>query len=265
MRAHPQFELLLALTTVWLVLVAHARAAPPLAILGVELERPPPPLAPEPLAPLAPLGLAPSLPAPSVTPVVAATARAVDPAPQRILMLGDSMVERLMGRFADYCEANGHRLTPAIWYASTTTGWSRDEKLGQLLRETDPSFVIVVLGSSELTMRGVQRIEGPVRRIVERIGPRKLIWVGPPNWREDSGINALLRRLLGDGHFFRSADLSFERAADGIHPSWDSAADWMDAIARWIREVSDVPIRLEPPSTPPSPRRPKARVFAPPR
>ncbi len=262
MTRSPLSELLFVLAVTWLAVLGHAALPQPLVVLGTPLERP------VALSRAAPAHLdrleLPTVDAP--TPTTSAEpipAPSVDPTPQRILLVGDSMVERLMQRFAAYAHDNGHALHPAIWYASTTIGWARDAKLERLVHEIDPTFVVVVLGSSELTMRHVERLTPAVRRILTVLRGRSLVWIGPPNWREDSGINALLERELGKARFFRSADMSFERAADGIHPSWNAAATWMDAIATWIASESATPIVLEPPTT--EVPRPSARVFPPPR
>lgn len=264
MTRFPLLELLVVLAITWLALLAHATVDEPLVVLDTPLERP----ALSTGARATPLA---HLPLPSIIstrPASTSTADTkltveVDRTPQRILLVGDSMVERLMQRFAAYCHDNGHELHPAIWYASTTIGWARDGKLARLVDEIDPTFVVVVLGASELTMRQVERVGPAVRRILAVLEGRPVVWVGPPNWRPDTGINALLERELGPGRFFRSADLSFERASDGIHPSWASAATWMDAIAAWITTRSATPIALDLPTT--EIPRPSARVFPPPR
>jgi len=41
--------------------------------------------------------------------------RLVDEAPQRILVIGDSMIYTLLPVLADYCLENGHYLHPAVW------------------------------------------------------------------------------------------------------------------------------------------------------
>lgn len=180
---------------------------------------------------------------------------------ERILLFGDSMVEVLQPRLTDYCLENGHELHPAIWYGSTTAGWAAGDQLTELLREAKPTMVIVALGSSEISSRDVERREPYVRRIVRRIGARKLLWIGPPNWRDDTGINALLVRVLGEDRFFRSAELTLPRKSDGIHPDAEGGVLWADAFAGWVGRGSAYPIAL----TPPTRRAPKlpARVFPP--
>ncbi|MDE6417163.1 MAG: hypothetical protein K2K68_09095, partial [Duncaniella sp.] len=47
----------------------------------------------------------------------------IDSAAQRILIIGDSMLEGLNPRLAAYAAANGHTLNSVIWYSSTTAYW----------------------------------------------------------------------------------------------------------------------------------------------
>jgi hypothetical protein len=135
--------------------------------------------------------------------------------------------------------------------------------LSDALRDYRPTFVIVVVGSSELTTRDVEKRASAVEAMLKAVGERKLIWVGPPNWRTDTGIGALLEREVGTERYFRSADLSFERNRDGVHPTLASAKRWMDAIADWNVKQSGVPIRFDVPQKTSTPR-PSVRVFAPP-
>lgn len=195
------------------------------------------------------------------TPGAASGSAAAISTHERILLFGDSMVEVLQPRLTDYCLENGHELRPAIWYGSTTAAWAEGGELTELLREAKPTMVIVALGSSEISSRDIDRREPFIRRIVRRIGARKLLWIGPPNWREDTGINALFARVLGDDRFFRSAELTLPRKADGIHPDAEGGALWADAFVDWVGHGSAFPIALAPPTR----RAPKlpARVFAP--
>ena len=188
---------------------------------------------------------------------------AVDETPQRILIIGDSMLDGLLPRLADYAVENDHSLNAVIWYGSRTIDWARGSRLNDALRDYRPTLVIAVIGSNELTARDIEKRAGSVQQILKLIGERKLVWVGPPNWRVDTGIGALLAREVGEKRYFRSLELSFERKRDGIHPTLASSQKWLDAIAAWIMTRSSVPVRLTTPRMTGAPR-PNARVFAPP-
>jgi hypothetical protein len=191
------------------------------------------------------------------------TQQAKDESPQRILMIGDSMLDGLLPRLADYAVENGHSVNAVIWYGSRTIDWSRGTRLSDALRDYRPTYVMVVVGSSELTTRDIEKRAPAVQQILKLIGERKLVWIGPPNWRTDTGIGALLERELGPKRYFRSLDLTFERKRDKIHPTLGASRIWMDAVAGWIVTQSAAPIRLAPPQKSGA-ARPNARVFAPP-
>jgi hypothetical protein len=188
-------------------------------------------------------------PRPSVRPPPPPPARPVDTSPQRILVVGDSMVYNLLPLLADYCLENGHYLHPAIWWGSTSMGWASGQKLVPLLQQHKPTFVLVVLGSSEVLGKGIDPLATrAVHKILSLVGDRKLAWIGPPNWRPDTGINVVLERELGKGRYFRSAELVLEREADGIHPTRKGGRVWAEHFIRWLAEESDVPIVLRPPT-----------------
>jgi hypothetical protein len=169
-------------------------------------------------------------------------------AKEQILVMGDSMVEVLMPRLADYALENGHRIVPAIWYGSTTSAWAKSAELSAILREVNPSLVVVVLGSSELTRRDIGSRRPMIEALVKRIGPRKLVWVGPPNWRPDTGINDLVGSVLGSDRFFRSADLVLTRKKDGIHPDAAGGRLWTTAFVHWLGATGRYDIAMAEPT-----------------
>jgi len=138
---------------------------------------------------------------------------------EKMLVLGDSMVEVLSPYLNAYAIENGHEMVPAIWYGSTTAAWAKSPELGKLLREINPTMVIVVLGSSELTSPSIESRKPYIEVMLKRIGSRKVVWIGPPNWRADTGINDLLESELGKDRFFLSEHLELPRKHDGIHPN----------------------------------------------
>ena len=86
-----------------------------------------------------------------------------------------------------------------------------------------------------------------MREILRQIGDLPYIWIGPPNWKDDTGINELLAEECAQGSFYLSKGGTFEREKDGAHPTKESAALWMDRVCRWIEDESSHPIRLDKP------------------
>lgn len=283
----PLLELLSVLLTLLAWSVIHGARAEPLAFAGHAFEQPdfsewfasakPPGAADTPLASTRPIRskLLTSAAAPAQGHVLAggAAQRLAEPggsaspptvpAPHRILMLGDSMIEPLQQRAAAYSRAAGYKFISVIWYGSRTLDWGKGSRLAQTLQTYAPTYVIVVLGSNELMARDVEQRALHVQSMLKTLGSLPVVWVGPPSWREDRGYNAMLARELGE-HFFRSDTLEFERKSDGIHPTDASGAWWMDRVAEWLRTRPDqTQLVLASPKGPPRHHAP-ARVWAPP-
>ncbi len=170
----------------------------------------------------------------------------VDTASKTILFFGDSMLEGLSPRLAAYCQKNGHKLYTVIWYSSTTQVWGDCDTLSTFIRQYKPDYVIACLGANELFVRDIAaKRKAPLRHLLNEIGDRPLLWIGPPNWKKDTGINALIEETLEPGQFFLSDGMTFQRKKDGAHPTASSAALWMDSVIRWMPEHCAHPIRLE--------------------
>lgn len=173
----------------------------------------------------------------------------VDTASQRILFIGDSMLEGLSPRMAAYAKKNGHELYTVIWYSSTSQIWGECDTLTAFIRRYHPTYIMVSLGANELFVRDIERKRDKyVKNILTQIGDIPYLWIGPPNWKEDTGINRLVEKNAAEGSFFVSNGMHFDRAADGAHPTRSSAAEWMDSVVRWMPDHSNHPIRMDRPS-----------------
>jgi hypothetical protein len=171
----------------------------------------------------------------------------LDSSKQKILIIGDSMTEGIMRAMNDYCAFNNHKLYSVIWSSSSIQGWSKSSRLKSYVSNFKPTYIIVVLGSNELLVPNSTRREESVRSILKQAEGVDLVWVGPPNWREDAGINKQLTEILGQDRFFLSKDLKFDRQRDGCHPTMKSGKMWTDEIAKWIMEKAKHRILLNRP------------------
>lgn len=251
----------------WLLLltafgvVAGASCLDHLSIGSYELKRAP--LAEELLQPISQTQEPPHLPPATVSQVSQATNSATDtvvvpgslfPVPvdttsKTILFFGDSMLEGLSPRLAAYCKENGHKLYTVIWYSSTTEIWGRCDTLSTFIRRWKPDYVVACLGANELFVRDIEKKrQQPFNHIMQQIGDRPLLWIGPPNWKEDTGINNFLASRLPQGAFFLSNGMSFDRKSDGAHPTAASSVAWMDSVVRWMPAHSNHPIKMDTPS-----------------
>ncbi len=168
-------------------------------------------------------------------------------APQRILLIGDSMAGGLMYRLKDYCVFNNYKMLAVTWISGTTFTFSRTDTLKHFIKRLNATFVILVLGSNELKMYDLQTTRYKyVQKIVQKLDSIPYLWVGPPNWEEDTGINDLILCFAKEKHFFPSKNLTYKRR-DHAHPTAESFEMWMDSIASFIVNKSDKPIKLDKP------------------
>ena len=171
-----------------------------------------------------------------------------DSVPKTILFIGDSMLDGLSPRLAAYADANGHTLYAVIWYSSTSERWGNSDKLRHYIDKVHPDYIFICLGANELFVKDIERKRRDyVRNIVNEIDSIPFLWIGPPNWKDDTGINRLIAENVPQGCFFLSKDMTFERAKDGAHPTPASAAAWMDSVVRWMPDNSAHPILLDMP------------------
>jgi hypothetical protein len=167
------------------------------------------------------------------------TTKEIDSSAQRFLLIGDSMLEGLGPRLNDYCEKNGDTMKRVIWYSSSTLWFGNCDTIAYYVKKFNPTYVILVIGSMELFIRDIKEDRKQyVLNILKQISGLPYVWVGPPNWTKDTGINDLLSENVDKGTYFMSKDLPFDRCSDGVHPTMTSASRWMDSIAKFIMTKS---------------------------
>jgi len=172
----------------------------------------------------------------------------IDTTSQRILLIGDSMLEGLMRRLKDYTVYNNHKIKTVIWYSSSTAWYGSSDTLKYYIKKFKPTYVFFVLGANELFVPNiVKKRQKFVNHIKKQLVGVKYIWIGPPNWKDDTGINKLILKNVGEKRYFPSKNLSYRRTKDGAHPTMSSAAVWMDSIAVWVMKESMYPIILKKP------------------
>lgn len=175
----------------------------------------------------------------------------VDTTSKNILFLGDSMLEGLGPRLAAYSEENGHKQTTVIWYSSSTEVWGSTKKIKEYINEFKPDYIFICLGANELFVRDIKENRQKfVDEMLKQIGDIPYVWIGPPNWKPDTGINDMISSSVAPGCFYLSytPDQYYQRAKDGAHPTRSSAAAWMDRVCKWVMTKSAYPIKLNRPS-----------------
>lgn len=177
----------------------------------------------------------------------------MDSSKQVILLIGDSMLEQLRWAMRDYCEQNGHELYTIMWYSSQSKWFGEYDTLTYYIKKIKPTYVFLVLGANELFVSNIKIDRAKyVKKIVTDLGTIPFVWVGPPNWKKDTGINELIARYAKTGRYFPTINISldkpnFKRYKDGAHPLPATAQYWMDELAVWVMQNSDHPIILNKP------------------
>ena len=168
-----------------------------------------------------------------------------DTSAHRILFVGDSMVEGLRYRLSQYAVANGHTMQCVIWYSSSSKYWAKSDTLTHFIKKFDPTYIFLCMGANELFVRNLEERDAAVGEIIREIGDLPFIWIGPPNWKPDTGINDILLAHCGKKRYYPSLRLKYERAKDGAHPVLKSYNMWADSVSTWLRDSSAHPIRWE--------------------
>ena len=170
----------------------------------------------------------------------------MDTTAKNILFIGDSMLEGLAPRLAAYCHKSGHSLVEVIWYSSSTKCWGETARLTQLINKHHPDYIFVCLGANELYVPDIKTTRKHfLKKMLAEIGNIPYVWIGPPNWVKDTGINDMLDENLDEGCFYLSANDHFDRSRDGAHPTRPSAHKWMDRVVKWMATQCAHPIRLK--------------------
>ena len=160
-----------------------------------------------------------------------------DTMPQRILFFGDSMLEGLSRRMKQYAAENRHELLNVIWYSSSTKVWAEHaDTLKRFIKDFKPTYIMACMGGNELFVKDLNKRDAYMKTILQTIGKTPYIWIGPPNWKEDTGINRIMENNVGTRRFFPSKRLTYKRGSDGAHPTSASASMWMDSVACWMND-----------------------------
>lgn len=165
--------------------------------------------------------------------------------PHNVMLLGDSMIEFMCRRLDDYCFSNGHTVHSIVWYSSSTKVWAESDTLEYFMRKYKPDFIMISLGSNEQFVRDLDKRDRYIRQMLEKVGDTPYIWICPPSWKQDTGIDSLILKNVGPKRFFDSRKLVLARGKDHIHPNREAAAQWMDAIAAWLCDSTATAYPLE--------------------
>lgn len=166
-----------------------------------------------------------------------------------VLLIGDSMGQGLKLPLKKNVESNGHKFVSAVERSSSIIRWAGTKKLNKLLKEHKANYVIISLGSNDIASKQLEYYEERIEKIIEKMPDTKFIWVGPPLWKKDTGMEEMMANKIGDERYFDSKSITIPRAGDGIHPTWKGYKLWADSISTWIMRDSRHKIMLNPDTT----------------
>ncbi len=156
---------------------------------------------------------------------------------QTILVIGDSTLDGVGRRFNDYAVFNGHTIFTSIWYGATTLDWAYTTELPRLLNKVKPTFVIISLGTNDIGYNDLSVRSAAVKEILREIGDIPYIWIGPISLRtvrDGTKVVNAIREAVGENLFFDSYHRRMARFADGIHPTFEASAHWVDDVVKWM-------------------------------
>lgn len=169
------------------------------------------------------------------------------PVARKILFLGDSMTGWLSERLNAYGKENGFEVATVVWDGSTIKKWGSSPHLTSMITRQDPDAIFISLGMNELFEANPEsQLRSRLEAIVGAAGDIPVIWIGPPSWpghNKGETLNKWLADNLGEGHFYRSFDLTLPRQSKtNPHPTREGMIKWMDSAVEWIQK--DGAVRL---------------------
>ena len=161
-----------------------------------------------------------------------------DSLPQSIFVFGDSMTYNIALRLAQYAKQNGHTIHAVNWDSSNTKIWADHDTLAYYINKYHPTQIFISLGSNELFFKDPSVRIPYIKKIIEVIDTIPYVWIGPPNWKPDTGMNDILEKACGRQNYFRTDGMQLARKADHIHPTREATAFWVDSVMRWLPKSS---------------------------
>ena len=156
----------------------------------------------------------------------------------KALIFGDSMAGWLGERLNAYGRENGFEVGTVVWDGATIQKFANSPQLKAIIDKQDPQVVFVCLGMNNLAEPRPAVVKPAVDKIIEAVGGRRLVWIGPPSWPGKpkwTALNSYLETTLGPDRYFNSFGLTLPRqSASNPHPTREGMIKWGDALAAWL-------------------------------
>jgi hypothetical protein len=155
----------------------------------------------------------------------------------RVLHVGDSHVASgLVAGLRRALTDAGAVYRAEGWSGSRSRSWVVSGLLTRLIREFAPNVVVVTLETNVLRSPRTAAHAAWVRRLVERIGPRRCYWLGPPPLIDDLyGYGPVLAEACAPCAYFDTSRLPYPKTASGrFHLTRTQGLDWAARVWAWM-------------------------------
>jgi len=148
-----------------------------------------------------------------------------------VVHTGDSMVGGgLCKALAPKFKAEGTKFVRDVWESASIIAFAESDRLPKLMKKYDPDLVLLTLGANDVFDKHPEYMIRHIDSIVKKVGSRDCYWIGPPLWKGDAGLVAVIRDHAAPCTFYDSSSLTLQRAGDGIHPTEKGGVVWADAF-----------------------------------
>lgn len=160
-----------------------------------------------------------------------------------VVHIGDSFVDAGFRQAAGPKFAReGARYVPLSKTSSYLGTWAGTPEMIEIFYRYRPSLYLVTLGANEMAAPPASRVS-LVRRIVKDLRGVPCVWVAVPAWKDaPTALNDMIRKEVAPCRYFDSTAVSSKiaRQKDGIHPTVEGGAVWVDAFFTWLQAERDL-------------------------
>ncbi len=155
-----------------------------------------------------------------------------------VLHVGDSMVggdwgltKALEKKFT----AEGAKFVHETKVSESIVSFDKSSRLKELLAKHKPDIVILTLGTNDVFVPYPAALAPNVQNIAKRMGNRECFWMGPPLWKPDTGIVAVIKDNAAPCKFYDASNLKLDRGKDGIHPTDAGGQVWATEFWKFFK------------------------------
>jgi hypothetical protein len=148
-----------------------------------------------------------------------------------VIHMGDSMVGGgLCKALAPKFKEEGTKFIRDVWESASIAMYDDSDRIPTMMKRWNPDLVLLTLGANDVFNDHPEYAIKHVESIVKKLGHRDCVWIGPPLWKGDKGLVAMLKDHVAPCRFYDSQHLVLARAGDGIHPTEKGGEVWADAF-----------------------------------